>query len=173
MKLRPGSIHPLIVLALALTASAAFGLFAYRVVGIRDVGFLLYVTLVGVPFIAFAHDRLVRWPRGPGRPGVPPGRRWRRSQLALDAPVIGLALLRGLGLIPVISGHAMFLAYALWTSRAPLVRWTALAVLAQVAYVKGFGADQTLWWGLLAGSIAGAVHRRLGDPPAAPDHSSG
>jgi hypothetical protein len=90
--------------------------------------------------------------------------------------VIAVALLRGLGLIPFVSGHAMFLAYALWTSRAPLVRWTALAVLAQVAYVKGFGADQTLWWGLLAGSLAGSfwvwLHRRLGDPAAAPDRSS-
>jgi hypothetical protein len=158
----------LAVLAVALAASAAFGLFAYAIVGIRDIGFLLYVTLVGVPFIAFAHDRLARWPRGPGGPSG----RWRPAQLALDAPVIGLALLRGLGLIPVISGHAMFLAYALWTSRAPLVRWTALAVLAQVAYVKGFGADRSLWWGLLAGSIAGAVHRRLDNPPAAPPRSS-
>jgi hypothetical protein len=156
-------LPPLLVLALAVAASGAFGLFAYSVVGIRDVGFLLYVTLVGVPFVAFAHDRLARWPRGPGGPSG----RWRPAQFALDAPVIAVALVRGLGLIPFVSGHAMFLAYALWTSRAPLVRWTALAVLAQVAYVKGFGADRSLWWGLLAGSIAGALHRRLGDPPAA------
>ena len=93
--------------------------------------------------------------------------------LALDAPLIAVALIRGLGLIPVVSGHAMFLAYALWTSRAPLVRWTALAVLAQVAYVKGFGADESLWWGLLAGLITGLLYRRLGDPPAAPGRSSG
>jgi len=165
MKLRLSSIHPMIILAVALAASAAFGLFAYRVVGIRDLEFLLYVTLVGVPFIAFAHDRLARWARGPSG--------WRPVQFALDASVIGLALLRGLGLIPFVSGHAVFLAYALWTSRAPLVRWTALAVLAQVAYVKGFGADRSLWWGLLAGSLAGSLDRRLGDPLAASGRSSG
>jgi len=136
-------LSPLIVLLLAVAASAAFGLFAYAVAGIRDIGFLLYVTLVGVPFIAFGHERLARW----GELG--------QAQVALDVPVIALALIRGLGLIPFVSGHAMFLAYALWTCRAPLVRWTALAVLAQVAYVKGFGADATLWWGLLAGSLAG------------------
>jgi hypothetical protein len=158
-------LSPLTVLALAVAASAAFGLFAYAVVGIRDIGFLLYVTLVGVPFVAFGHERLVRWPE------------LRPLQLALDVPVIAVALIRGLGLIPFVSGHAMFLAYALWSGRSPLVRWTALAVLAQVAYVKGFGADESLWWGLLAGSIAGvlwvALQRRPGDPPAAPRRSSG
>jgi hypothetical protein len=133
LKRRLIMLSPLTVLVLAIAASAAFGLFAYRVVGIRDLGFLLYVTLVGVPFIAFAHDRLARW-----AVLLP-------AQFALDAPVIAVALIRGLGLIPFVSGHAMFLAYALWTSRAPLVRWTALAVLAQVAYVKGFGADRSLW----------------------------
>lgn len=145
--MRVRQLHPLAVFGLAMSATLGFALFGWTVIGIRPWSFLLYVALIGVPFVAWSVERVQHW------------RIITRWQWMLDGLVVAVALVRGLGLLPLVSGHALFLTYALWTTRSLLVRLTASVVMLQVVYVKGFGADESLWWGIGVGCVAGWVYR--------------
>ena len=140
--------HPLFVLCVSVGAALLFVVFAmWRYEGEwRDL-LVFYFAPIGVPFVAFLFDRAqhrreIRW--------------W------IDIPVVGLALLRSAYPIPLVSGHSLFLTYALLTSRSWVARLTAFIVLLQVIYLKTFvWHDATLIGGIVVGVLVAWVTHRL------------
>lgn len=103
--------------------------------------YLYYFVPISVPFVGFLFDRAQRYTAG-----------FRSSLLAvgIDALVVGLALVRAVYALPWISGHALFLVYAVLTVRSRWARIPAVLVLAQVVYLKIFvWHDLTLLGGAL------------------------
>ncbi len=151
--------HPVVVLGTAVLAALAAAAIVTIVLEGELEWFLLYYSVpIGVPFVAFLFDRAER------RATL------TRGQWLIDVPLVGLALTRAVVPVPLISGHALFLAYALLTTRSRVARWTAAAVLLQVAYVKiVLWHDPTLFGGALLGAAAAWAFGRLAsvfDPPA-------
>jgi hypothetical protein len=123
----------------ALLFSAAVLVFG----GGRRFFYLYYFMPIGIPFIAFLFDRAERWRETP----------W--AQKGLDAAVLALSLLRMLVAVPLISGHSLFLAYALLSARSWPARATAALVLLEVFLIKVFlWRDATLLGGLVVGVLA-------------------
>ena len=83
-----------------------------------------YVTPIVVPFVAFLFDRAAR------------RRRATAVQLIVDALVVGTAMWRAIGHVPYVSGHTLFLTYALLSTRSRVAQATAALVLLQVIYLK-------------------------------------
>ena len=104
---------------------------------------------LAVPFFAlWAWDRLVRRP--------PP------FVLALDAAVVLAAGARAFALIPFVSGHALFLAYALATTREGVQAALTLGLLVTVIFkLVGFHDVLTLAVGMTIGAVLGGWGRRL------------
>lgn len=143
-------------LAIAFTVTLAFAI----LVGLRFTGptrsFLLgYFAPIVVPLVLWS---LERWELR---------RQQSWPQHCLDALVLVVGSLRAMGQFPLVSGHALFLVYAICTTRSPFVMVTAFAVLAEVVFLKLFvWHDLTLWPGLLAGLGLAAIWRRWrADPP--------
>lgn len=126
-------------LALALLAAAAFaGLLVLLCPPDRLVPTLLYDVPIGVPFVLFLLER---------RPS------------RLDLGVIALALVRAVYALPLISGHALFLSYALGTARTWLLRAAAALVLGEVLWLKYQWGDWTALGGILLGTALAAWRR--------------
>jgi hypothetical protein len=146
--------HPATVLIVALVSAAAFALASYAAFDgdLRDL-LVYYFAPIGVPFIAFLFERAERWPDAP----------W-----LIDIPLVIVSFARAAFPIPFISGHALFLSYALLTTRTRVARWTAIVVLIQVAYMKIFvWHDATLFGGIALGIGAAWVTRLVRRPSAA------
>ncbi len=138
-------------LALTVSIGAALG-FALGVVIIFEGEarwfWLYYYVPITVPFVAFLFDRLSQ------------RRRLSRFAAFVDVPVVAIAFLRALVLIPFISGHALFLTYALLTTQSSLARVTAALVLIEVILIKVFvWHDVTLIGGIALGIAAGLLFR--------------
>jgi hypothetical protein len=89
---------------------------------------------------------------------------YTRPQFGLDALVLVVSALRATDHFPLVSGHALFLVYALGTTRSPIVLATAMVVLAEVVFLKLFvWRDITLWVGVVVGMGLVALWRRLAD----------
>ncbi len=106
-----------------------------------------------VPFVAFLLDRL------------DPLRGTRLATLVVDGVVVGTSLLRMMGVVPIVSGHVLFLSYAIAGPGSWVTRITAAVVILETIYLKFF-----VWHDLvtpltgMALGVAGAlVVRRLGD----------
>ena len=143
--------HPATVLLVSVIAA---GLFALLVTLLFDGDFrwflLYYFTPIGIPFVAFLFDRTERY-------GLASLRTW-----IIDLIVLIPALTRAFVRIPFISGHALFLAYCLLTSRSKVSRVAAALVLLQVAYLKIFVThDTALVGGILGGCLAAFLYRRV------------
>lgn len=137
-------------MALSLSLGAA-GLFALGVVlyfeGAQRSFYLYYFAPIGVPFVAFLIDRVARWPILTLRQGL------------VDLLVTVLALARALAEVPFISGHALFLTYALVTVRSGVGRITAALVLLQVIYLKIWvWRDPTLLGGAVLACLAALAY---------------
>lgn len=146
----------------ALAASGLFtcavGIFFWKVWN-ADAASLIYNVPIAMPFAAFFFDRIF--------PRLTP----RAAASGIDALVIGLALLRVFAPpLPFVSGHTLFATYACHSARRWPLRITALAVLAQVIYIKLFvaGGWVSMMGGLLVGAVAALVRQRLSVPAAAP-----
>lgn len=113
---------------------------------------LMYVLPIIVPFVAFLFDRGAQL-RTAGWP-----------EWAIDLVVVATSILRALGVIPIISGHALFLTYAIARPGSRLTKITALMVMLQVLYLKIFvWNDQvTPFTGIAAGLSAALLVRALG-----------
>ena len=144
--------HPLTVLIIALIAAFVFALFISLLFDGELRWFLLYYfTPIGIPFVAFLFDRVERNALA------------SKAGWVIDAVVVGLALVRSVILIPIISGHALFLTYALLTSQSKVARITALLVLLEVAYLKIFvWRDPTLIGGVIVGYLTALLYWRIG-----------
>lgn len=140
--------HPLFVLFVSLSAALLFAGFAiWRYEGEwRDL-LVYYFAPIGVPFVAYLFDR---------------AEHWRKIIWFIDIPVVILALLRSVYPIPIVSGHSLFLTYAMFTTRSWVARLTAALVLVEVIYLKVFvWRDPTLIGGIVVGIFAALVERWL------------
>lgn len=143
--------HPVSVLVVSILAAAIFAFFINLSFDGDLRWFLLYYfTPIGIPFVAFLFDRAEEYALA------------SIASSAVDLAVLIPALTRALVRIPLISGHALFLSYALLTSRSKVARITAVLVLLQVAYLKLFVThDAALFGGVLVGCLAALVCRRV------------
>ncbi len=146
----PFMYHPFTVLAAALVAAvAAAGLVTVVFDGDLEWFLLYYFVPIGVPFVAFLFDRAERRAL------------LTRAQWLVDAPLVALALTRAVVPVPLISGHALFLAYAVLTTRSWVGRLTATVILIQVAYIKiALWHDPTVFGGALLGVATAWVFGR-------------
>ena len=112
----------------------------------------IYVLPIIVPCVAFLFDRGAQL-RTAGWP-----------EWAIDLVVITTSILRALGAIPLISGHALFLTYAIARPGSRLTKVTALMVMVQVLYMKIFvwHDSVTPFTGIAAGLTAALMVRGLG-----------
>jgi hypothetical protein len=110
---------------------------------------LFYNIPVGVAFLIFAFDRLQTL-------GMRP-----LLAYALDGALIAAAVTRMFVLVPIYSGHSLFLTYFLVTANTRLARLTAFAVLVQVAIVKWVLADWTFVGGVVLGVVAGLGYQAI------------
>ena len=147
--------QPLTVLAASLGVTLAF---AGWIIIDNDLSggqgrhgfYLYYMVPLAAPLTAFAMDRASRLFQP------------RPQQWLVDLGVIGLGLVRALFIIQGISGHALFLAYALLTCRMRVAKALALAVLVQVAYLKILvWNDLTLLGGIAAAGAAAGLYYML------------
>lgn len=148
----PLIFHPAAVLTFSLLGAGLYALYAtLRFPADKLPGQYLYVAPIVAPFVAFLFDLAERFRQSP-----PLG-------LVVDVLVVGTAVWRAVGHVPFVSGHALFLSYALLSGRSRVTQITAAVVLLEVIYLKYF-----VWhdWvtpstGMLLGSAAAFLVRRL------------
>jgi hypothetical protein len=145
-----------LVLGLSLAGAAIYGSYMLRSPQVRltmfnPSGSFLYVVPIVVPFVAFLFDRAERW------------RQLSKLHYLIDLIVVGTAMGRVIANVPLVSGHTLFLTYAILTSRSIVVRVTAVLVIVQTIYLKYF-----LWHdfvtstvGILLGSLAAFLASRV------------
>ena len=110
-----------------------------------------YVLPIIVPFVAFVFDRLEQ----------------RRAasliELMIDCAVVGTAMMRVIGDVPFVSGHALFLTYAIARPGSWLTKVTAGLVMMQVIYLKCFVWHDLITpsTGIALGLLAGWLVRRI------------
>ena len=144
--------HPLVVLIFSLIGAALYAFYAtLRFSDDKLVGVYFYVVPIVVPFVAFLFDRAETF------------RQSNLTQFAVDVLVVGTAMWRMIGNVPFVSGHALFLTYALLSTRSRVAQLTSGLVLLQVIYLK-----YIVWhdWltptsGLIGGTIAALITWRF------------
>jgi hypothetical protein len=141
--------HPLTVLIVSILAAAVFALFITLLFEGDLRWFLLYYfTPIGIPFVAFLFDRAERYTMVSTLSRV--------VDLAVLIPALARAFVR----LPLISGHALFLVYCLFTSKSKVARLMSVLILFQVAYLKLFVThDTALFGGVIVGCLAALVYR--------------
>ena len=146
---RDSFFQPWIVLLASFGGAVVYALYALRSPTTRSQvvefsGPFFYVAPIVVPFVAFLFDRAERF------------RKLKVFHIAVDAVVVGLAIGRVVGNVPLISGHTLFLTYAILSSRSIVVRVTALLVMVQTVYLKYFVWHDfvTSTSGILLGTVA-------------------
>jgi hypothetical protein len=144
--------RPLPVLLVSLAGAALYVLYAtLRFSGDKLSGQYIYVVPIVFPFVAFLFDRAERF----GQTSI--------IRLTLDVLVVGMAMWRVVGNVPFISGHALFLTYALLSTKTRVARITSALVILEVIYMK------YLFWhdwitptsGIVLGTIAALIRRRF------------
>ena len=127
VKTRKLIFHPLSVLAISIASGLIYALWVTRrFPGGNLTHHYIYVVPVIVPFVAFLMDRASRM--------------HLTSPLAAatDSLVVFMSLLRMLGHVPLISGHALFLGYAVLRPGSFVTRTSAALLLAETVYLKFF-----------------------------------
>jgi hypothetical protein len=147
---------PLSVLLLSLASAALYAGYAtLRFSGDKLSNQYYYVVPIVVPFVAFLFDRAERFNQR------------TRAQFVIDGLVVLTAMWRVFGDVPYVSGHALFLTYALLSTRSRVALVTAALVMPEVLYLKFF-----VWhdWvtptsGMVLGSVAAFVSWRCEKVP--------
>lgn len=150
--MRANIYKPLPVLTLSLAGAALYAAYAtLRFSGDKLSNQYFYVVPIVVPFVAFIFDRAER------------ARRRTRMQFVVDGLVVLTAMWRVFGDVPYVSGHALFLTYALLSTRSRVALFAAALVMVEVLYLKF-----VVWhdWvtpttGMVLGSVAALIARRL------------
>lgn len=142
------SLRPLHVLAASLAVMLFYGLYVLLTQqGGERFFHLYYFAPMAAPFTAFLLDRLERRAQGSA------------LLYALDLLVLAVSIARAFQPVPFVSGHALFLAYALLTVRMPAARALAALVMMQVVYLKLFvWHDATFWGGVAAALLAAGLY---------------
>jgi Na+-translocating ferredoxin:NAD+ oxidoreductase RnfE subunit len=144
--------RPLIVLLFSTVVASLYALYAaWRFSGDKLFGIYFYVVPIIIPFIAFLFDRAERF------------RQSNLIQFAVDALVVGTAMWRAIGNVPFVSGHALFLTYALLSARSRVAQISSAIVMLQVIYLK-----YVVWhdWmtptsGIILGMFAALIYWRF------------
>jgi hypothetical protein len=150
MKVRGLVFHPWFVLSSAIIFATAYAIWiAVRHHGPGKLEPLYYLVPITVPFVAFLFDRA----ESPSRLTI--------VALAIDVLVIGIALARSAGHVPFVSGHALFVTYALLSTRSRVARVSAAIVMIQVLFLKLFLWHDvvSLAGGIVLGSVTAGVSR--------------
>lgn len=148
MKTRSFIFHPLVVLIVSLIVASIYATYAaLRFPADILPAHLSYVLPIIIPFAAFLFDRAERL------------RQYAIIQLVVDLLIIGTALGRVVGNVPLVSGHTLFLTYCLLSTRSIVPRFTAAIVLLQVIYLKYFVWHDwtTSTSGILLGAFAAFI----------------
>ena len=117
--------HPVLVLSsAALLMFAYIGFMRWRHPGGDLSNNFMYVLPIIVPFVAFVFDRAEQFSGA------------RLFELILDSAVVVTSIMRAIGDVPFVSGHALFLSYAIARPGRRLTKITAAAVMIQVLYLK-------------------------------------
>ena len=151
MASRP-TFHPAVILLTSLAGAAAYAVWASsRFSGETLSSQYIYVVPIIVPFIAFLLDRAAEI------------RTVGFRVLVIDASVIIISILRARGYVPFVSGHVLFLTYAIVRRGSFVTRVTAALVMVETLYLKLF-----VWHdlvspagGLILALIAAALTQRL------------
>lgn len=145
--------HPISVsIVSALSVLSYVVLTRLRFPGGDLTGHYIYVLPIIVPFVAFLFDRARVF------------RDISLLQWIVEIMVVGVSILRMLGHVPLVSGHALFLSYAIAGPASRLTRITAALVMMQVIYLKLFVWHDfiTPVTGIFLGLVAALVVRRFG-----------
>ena len=117
--------HPLSVLVFAALAIVSYvALMRWRFPAGDLSNHFAYTLPILVPFVAFLFGRAQRI------------RELSLLELSIDVAVIAISMLRGLGYVPLVSGHVLFLTYAMARPGSRLTQITAALVMLQVVYLK-------------------------------------
>ncbi|HKO45391.1 MAG TPA: hypothetical protein VJU84_19105 [Pyrinomonadaceae bacterium] len=119
--------HPVSVVAISIASALLYAWWVTsRFPGGNLTHHYIYVVPIVVPFVAFILDRADRV--------------YVTSPLAAatDALVVFISLLRMLALVPLISGHALFLGYAVLRPGSLVTRVSAALLLSETVYLKFF-----------------------------------
>jgi ABC-type multidrug transport system fused ATPase/permease subunit len=151
--------HPAVGLLCGLGLAAVLALACFYLFdGHELIHHLSYTVPIAVPFAGFLFDRALVYLGQPGRQVAP--------RAGLDTGLVLLALWRAVYPVPLISGHALFLTYALLSTRSLWIRIPTVVVLAEVAYFKIFlWHDPTIFGGALVGAAAALAWKRLAREP--------
>lgn len=121
------SFHPVVVLLLSLAGALLYAVWiTWRFSGKDLSGQYIYVVPIVVPFVAFVLDRVQRLTET------------TIVSVLMDALVVGTAMMRVIGNVPYVSGHALFLIYAVLRPGSAVTRITAALVMLEVIYLKFF-----------------------------------
>lgn len=112
----------------------------------------VYVVPIVVPFVAFLLDR------------VEQVRQLTIAGVLVDVVVVGTSMMRVVGNVPFVSGHTLFLTYAMLGPGCRVTRITASIVMIEVIYLKYFVWHDSISssTGIALGIIAALVVHRFG-----------
>jgi hypothetical protein len=127
MSFRSVVFHPVCVLIASLAGAIAYAaLVRLLFPGGSLFHHYLYVVPIVVPFVAFLFDRAKE------------ARTAGLAVLTIDALVVITSILRARGYVPLVSGHALFLTYAIVRRGSWVTRITAALVMLETVYLKLF-----------------------------------
>jgi hypothetical protein len=86
----------------------------------------------------------------------------------VDIVVVGAAMMRVVATLPLVSGHTLFLTYAILGPGSRVTRITASVVMIEVIYLKYFVWHDSISSsiGIALGIIAALIAHRFGRKPA-------
>jgi hypothetical protein len=145
--------RPVSVLIFSLAGALFYALWATRrFSGSGLISQYVYVVPIVIPFVAFLFDRAREF------------REASRITFVIDALVVGAAMMRVIGNVPFVSGHALFLVYAVLRPGSLVTRITAGLVMLEVIYLKFFVWHDfiTPLTGAALATIAALITRRYG-----------
>ncbi|HKP36135.1 MAG TPA: hypothetical protein VJT71_04700 [Pyrinomonadaceae bacterium] len=144
--------HPIAVSIVSVLFVLSYALWMrWRFPGGDLTNHYVYVLPIIVPFVAFLFDR-ARLIRDTGL-----------LQWTLEILLVGVSILRMLGHVPFVSGHTLFLSYAIAAPGSRLTRITAVLVMMQVIYLKLFVWHDfiTPVTGIFLGTVVALIVRRF------------
>ena len=148
--------HPFIVLLCSLSGAVLWAAYMLRSPSTRATMFVptgpfAYVVPIVVPFVAFLFDRAERF------------RTLTFAHYLVDFLVVATAMGRVVGNVPFISGHTLFLTYALFSSKSVVLKVTAGLVMLQAIVLKYFIWHDyiTSTSGIILGLLAAFVAKRF------------
>ena len=144
--------HPLFVLAAAALVMLGYtGLMRWRFPGGDLSNHFMYVLPIIVPCVAFIFDRARHFSEA------------TLLELTIDVAVVVTSFMRMMGAVPLVSGHALFLTYAIARPGSRLTKITAALVMLQVIYLKFFVWHDRVspTTGIILGLLAAFIVRRF------------